>query len=95
MVVDHPMAHSSAPPLDAKLMGYCRTLVFEAAAKHKVPPVYVTAHVRVPAAVQARAEVMIAMIDRYGMKRWQVAFIFGRAKRRVRASVLRRQAERG
>ena len=72
-------------------MGYCRVLVYEAAERHGVPPVYVTAHVRVPAAVQARAEVMVTMIDRYGMKRWQVAFLFGRAKRRVRASVLRRQ----
>lgn len=89
------MAHSNAPPLDAKLMGYCRNLVFEAAEKHGVPPVYVTSHVRVPAAVQARTEVMCAMIDRYGMKRWQVALVFGRDKRRVRASVLRRQAGRG
>jgi hypothetical protein len=89
------MAHSNAPPLDAKLIGYCRALVYEAAKKHDVPPVYVTSHVRVPAAVQARTEVMLAMIDRYGMKRWQVAFLFGRDKRRVRASVLRRQAGRG
>lgn len=82
------MAYSNAPPLNAKLKALCRELVMDAAERHDVPPVYITSHVRVPAAVIARREVQVAMIERYGMKAYQVAHAFDRDKRRVRGSVL-------
>lgn len=59
-----------------------------AADRHKIPPVYVTAHVRYPAADTARHEVMRTMITELGLRRWQVAYIFNRDVRRVRKSVL-------
>ena len=66
----------------------CRELVYEAAKKHGIPGVYITAHIRIPAADKARREVMRAMIVTLKLRRWQVAAAFGRDLRRVRKSVL-------
>ena len=66
----------------------CRDLVYAAAKKYDIPPVYITAHIRIPAADKARKEVMCTMIVDLKLKRWQVAAAFGRDLRRVRKSVL-------
>lgn len=65
----------------------CRELVIEAAARHKVAPGLITAHVRQNAANQARKEVMLQMLE-MGLSRADVAAAFGRDLRRVRASVI-------
>lgn len=66
----------------------CRALVFEVAATYHIPPVWITAKVRIHPASAARREVMQRMITDLHMKRWQVAACFGRSVRRVRKSVL-------
>jgi hypothetical protein len=70
------------------MMEKCRVLVFKAAEFYDVPPVAITAHTRMVAADHARHWVMRTMIRRYGLRRWQVAYLFQRDLRRVRRSVL-------
>jgi hypothetical protein len=82
------MAKTPAPAWTPQLAQRIRRLVFATAARYKIPPVYVTAHVRYPLADAARHEVMRTLIATFGLRRWQVAFIFGRDLRRVRKSVL-------
>lgn len=82
------MPRQSAPTITPHLMQQCRTLVFKAADFYEVPPVTITAHTRMVAADAARKWVMRKMIRSLGMRRWQVAAIFKRDLRRVRASVL-------
>ena len=65
----------------------CRDLVVEAAQRYAIPPAYVTAHIRIPAAVAARREVQRAMLA-MGLTRSQLAGAFGCDLRRVRASVI-------
>lgn len=74
--------------LTPELAAVCRTMVFRAAKKWNLPPVYVTAHIRKPGADNARKEVMRALIVKYGLSRRLVASIFVRDLRRVRESVL-------
>lgn len=66
----------------------CRQIVYVAAAKYDVPPVYITSHMRTIAADQARREVMQQLITQVHLARWQVAAMLGRDLRRVRKSVL-------
>lgn len=66
----------------------CRKLVHDAAKKHDVPPVFITAHYRHPAADLARKEIWRVMLGEMKMKRVEVATIFGRDRRRLRRSVL-------
>jgi hypothetical protein len=74
--------------MTAALAEECRTLVIFTARKYEIPPVFVTAHIRNPIADEARKEVQRTMIGEMGLKRCQVAAIFGRDLRRVRKSVL-------
>lgn len=77
--------------LDYRLARRCRNLVFRTAKKYKVPPVLITAHVRSNAADAARLEVWNIMINELGLRRHQVAKMFGRDVRRLRASVLEKR----
>lgn len=80
--------------MNERLAQRCREFVFAAAKKYGLPPVVITAHTRWVQADRARLEVQRRMIDELGMKRWQVAKIFGRDVRRVRASVLNKERRR-
>ena len=82
------MAKPSAPQITPRLKQKCKGLVFAAAGRWKVPPAYIVAHVRGNAVDEARRWVMVAMLRRLKMKRWQVAMAFGRDVRRIRRSVL-------
>lgn len=82
------MAKRQAPELTPQLMAECRRLVFSAAEHYEVPPVTITAHTRIVKADHARRWVMRMMLLRLGMRRWQVAYLFRRDLRRVRASVI-------
>jgi hypothetical protein len=82
------MAYRTAPEITPRLRRSCRLLVYKAAERYQVPPCYITAHTRMMAADQARKWVMVQMLVRLHMKRWQVAMAFGRDLRRVRKSVL-------
>jgi len=66
----------------------CRAVVYRTAAKHGVPPVYITAHIRLSAADEARLEVWRYMFRVLGLRRWQIAKMFCRDVRRVRKSVI-------
>jgi hypothetical protein len=70
------------------MLSRCRRLVFQAAERHEVSPVCITAHTRIVRADRARLWVMRQMIVRLRMRRWQVALLFGRDVRRVRKSVI-------
>ncbi len=74
--------------MDQKTAEKCRALVYAAAKRHRIPPVYVTAHVRMPAADEARKEVWRVMIVQMGLGRRVVAEMFGRDRRRLRQSVI-------
>ena len=74
--------------LNESVAAKCRVLVYDAAKSYQIPPVWVTAHIRIPAADKARREVMRSMIVELKLKRWQVAAAFNRDLRRVRKSVL-------
>jgi len=82
------MPRQPPPELTPELARRIREMVFAAAKRHDIPPVWITAHVRYPAGDAARREVMRAMILELGMRRWQVAKIFQRDRRRLRKSVL-------
>lgn len=77
-----------APPIPASVKSKIRDRVYALAAEHRIPPVFITAHVRVSKAVEARNTLMVACIAEYGLARYQVAQIFGRDRRRIRRSVL-------
>lgn len=77
--------------IDLPLARKIRELCMSAARKYDVPPVYITAHVRSAAADAARVEVWKYMIEKMGMKRQMVADLFGRDRRRLRASVLNKK----
>lgn len=66
----------------------CVRLIHRTAKKYDVPACLLTAHVRSVAADEARKEVWTVMIGEYGMRRHQVARLFGRDLRRVRKSVI-------
>jgi hypothetical protein len=66
----------------------CRELVFKTAKEYDVPSVYITAHIRLPAADEARKHVWRVMIRDMGMTRQMVADCFGRDRRRLRKSVI-------
>lgn len=66
----------------------CRQVVYAAASKYQIPPVYITAHIFSDAANHARREAMRIMIAELHLARWQVAAMFFRDLRRVRKSVL-------
>ena len=74
--------------MDHRLAEKCRNLVMKTSVKYGVPPVYITAHIRVRAADVARREVWRTMIVQFGMTRKLVADIFGRDRRRLRKSVI-------
>lgn len=82
------MPKPGAPPLSEKVAQKCRDMVYDAAARYGVPPVFITAHIPSSAAHQARLEVQAVMVNELGLRRWQVAKIFNRDLRRMRASVL-------
>jgi hypothetical protein len=65
-----------------------RKLVYRVAKQFDIPPVYVTAHVRSRAADAARLVVWRVMIGEMGFRRHQVARMFNRDRRRLRASVI-------
>ncbi len=72
------------PELAAKV----RALVFRKAKKFGVPPVMITAHVRNVVADKARCEVWHELLTTFNMTRQMVADLFGRDRRRIRASVI-------
>ena len=76
------------PPFTEEMFIQCNKLIYDTAFKYDIPPVWITAHVRVKAADLARQEVMRAMITEVGMMRSQVARLMKRDYRRVRKSVL-------
>ena len=75
------------PPVDIRRR--CLEMVIEAARQWQVAPGLVVAHCSCHATYEARRQVMLGMLD-LGLKRYEVAFAFGRDLRRVRASVLGR-----
>jgi hypothetical protein len=77
-----------APPIPACVKSKLRDRVYALAAEHCIPPVFITAHIRVPKAIVARNTLMVECISKYGLARYQVAQIFGRDRRRIRRSVL-------
>lgn len=88
------MPRSVTPVITLELAEQCRSMVHEAAVAYNVPPVYVTAHIPHPRAYKARLEVQSRMIEELGLRRHQVASIFNRDLRRVRASVLAKAPRR-
>jgi len=82
------MPKPTAIPITPALAEECRNLVIFTANKYELPPVYLTAHVRHVVADEARKEVWRVMIGEMGLKRFQVAEMFGRDLRRVRRSVI-------
>lgn len=68
----------------------CREILITEACRYKVDPALVVAHVRYPRASAARKAVQLRMMEELGMKRHQIAKMFGRDLRRVRASVMNR-----
>ncbi|MEO5713589.1 MAG: hypothetical protein ABIT37_08865 [Luteolibacter sp.] len=82
------MPRHSKQPITRELMDRCRKLVYAVAENYDLPPVYLTAHVRKPLADVARKEVWRVMVVEMGLNRQTVATIFGRDRRRIRASVL-------
>lgn len=77
-----------AAVIPKELVVRCREAVFTAASAYEVAPVLITAHYRSKRADNARSWVMRYMVESLGMRRHQVALIFGRDLRRVRKSVL-------
>ncbi|MCE5310433.1 MAG: hypothetical protein LLG20_22580 [Acidobacteriales bacterium] len=77
-----------ARPIDRQMAEKCRNLVYSVAKQRKIPPVWITAHVRYPGADEARKEVWRVMIRDFGLCRHQVAEMFGRDLRRVRKTVI-------
>lgn len=71
------------------MIARCCTLIYLTAEKYGIPAVYITAHIRSRTADAARFEVWNIMIDDFGLRRQQVADLFGRDRRRVRANLLR------
>jgi hypothetical protein len=82
------MPKSTAIPITPELAEQCRNLVIFTANKYELPPVYLTAHVRHVVADEARKEVWRVMVGEMGLKRYQVAGMFGRDLRRIRKSVI-------
>lgn len=82
------MSWPKAQPITRPVAEKCRELVYATAKKYDLPAVYITAHIRNPIADEARKEVQRTMITDLGLRRYQVAAIFGRDLRRVRKSVL-------
>jgi|GEM_PF-3875760 hypothetical protein len=82
------MPRRIARQITPELAEKCRSLVYAAAERHNIPPVYVTSHMRGPAPDKARKEVMVVMISELHLARWQVAAMFDRDLRRVRKSEL-------
>ena len=83
-----PFRMKKAPPVPACVKAKIRERVYALAAEHRIPPVFITAHIRVPKAIVARNSLMVTLITEYGLARYQVAEIFGRDRRRIRRSVL-------
>jgi len=77
-----------SPPIPACVVEKIRVLVYQMAAEHGIPPVFITSHIRYPKAVAVRNSLMILLLTEYGLARYQVAYIFGRNRRRIRKSVL-------
>ena len=84
------MAARKQLKMSHELANKIRQMVYEKAQACGLPPVYLTAHVRSTAADKARHELWAEMIHELGLKRQFVADIFGRDRRRLRASVLAR-----
>lgn len=83
----------SRPPNKATRLA-CLKLVINASIRHQVPAALIVSHSNNRAASKARKEVQAEMIEKLGMKRRWVAFMFGRDVRRVRASELGQRVER-
>lgn len=77
-----------SPPIPECVVGELRVLVYEKAAEHRIPPVFITSHIRHRVADEVRNSLMVLLLTQYGLARYQVADIFGRDRRRVRRSVL-------
>jgi chromosomal replication initiation ATPase DnaA len=82
------MSKVSPPAITTELREMCSNVVYAVAAEYRIPPVFVTAHIRTEKAVIARRKVMSIMLTKFGMRRYQVAEAFGRDIRRVRKSVI-------
>jgi hypothetical protein len=87
-VMDSPMPRSVTPVISPAIIRRCRQMVVEAADAYQVPPAYIIAHVPGPDAHKARLEVWRRMFEELGLRRHQIARLFGRDLRRVRASVI-------
>ena len=74
--------------MDHQLAKKCREVVEKKAREYGIPPVYITAHIRLLLADRARVEVWRVMVYELGMTRQLVADIFRRDRRRLRASVI-------
>lgn len=83
-----------AVPPDLPTRIACVRLVLEAAKRHQVPAALIVSHSNHRTASQARKEVQAGMIEKLGMKRRWVAFMFDRDLRRVRASELGQKVEK-
>lgn len=74
------------PQISNALAHKIRVLVRKVARQYDVPPVYLTAHIRLKAADEARHEVWRIMITEFHMTRSQVADCFDRDRRCARRS---------
>ena len=85
MLMPKPPPYTYLPSIEIRRA--CLSFLLEAAARHKIPPAHVVAHIRTAPAVRARLEVMLHMLG-LGLTRSQLALAFNRDLRRVRASVI-------
>lgn len=76
------------PVINPAIVQNCRNIITECAVKYQIPPAFVVAHVRGSAADAARKEAMRRILTQIGLRRTQLAKLFGRSPRRVRKSVL-------
>lgn len=73
----------------AETRSKCLTILLETAAKHRVAPCLIVAHVvEPPAANVARIETQARMFTELGLRRRWIAYAFQRDLRRLRRSVI-------
>lgn len=77
-----------AAAISAEVRESIRQRIYSLAEVYAIPPVYITAHVRYPAAFAARKHLMLILMSDFKLARYQIAMVLGRDRRRVRKSVL-------